>query len=93
MGSNDCVAVAQIRSLTTVLDPTRTALMVANARSSATKATFAMMIDTLVIVIDIVVVFVLWSKPALYSKKIENERTPSNSSRVRLRSHLSDTYI
>ena len=52
-----------------------------------------MMIDTLVIVIDIVVVFVLWSKPALYSKKIENERTPSNSSRVRLRSHLSDTYI
>ena len=52
-----------------------------------------MMIDTLVIVIDIVVVFVLWSKPALYSEKIENERTPSNSSRVRLRSHLSDTYI
>jgi hypothetical protein len=92
MGSNDCVAVAQMRSLT-VLDPTRTAAMVANARSSATKATFAMMIDTLVIVIDIVVVFVLWSKPALYSEKIENERTPSNSSRVRLRSHLSDTYI
>jgi hypothetical protein len=63
MGSNDCVAVAQIRSLTTVLDPTRTALMVANARSSATKATFAMVIETLVIVIDIVVVFVFWSKP------------------------------